>query len=778
MPNAKTKTTDKDKEPLVPAKDIPENLARLLLKITNAVSLANNLDEAFEKLVSITTSKLKADRGTIFLNDAQSGELYSRVAQGHFRREIRIMNNSGVAGWVFQNDESAIIKSAYKDKRFNKEIDERSGYKTETILCSPLKNLRGETIGVAQILNKKEGFFSKRDLVLLNAITEQASMALERHLIVEQTQAARAQELQFLNVVAKIAEEVKLAPLLQKIITTITDMLDAERATLFINDEKTNELYTEVAMGLGSNRIRLPNHLGIAGAVFQTRESINIPYAYADLRFNPSFDKKTGFFTRSILCTPVFNKAGKVIGVTQVLNKHGGNFTEEDEARLKAFTSQIAIGIENATLFDNLEMMQSYTQSILESMTSGVLTINSEGKIATINKAASRIMKTSRKLILEHDAKEFLSGPNQWVTDKIIALEEALKTLDEMDDDDEDKPIVENEFLDTEVEFSGETVSVNLTIKPLVDVDEKRIGTLLLMEDISNEKRMKSTMSRYMNPDLAAQLLEEGEDMLGGKESIGTVLFSDIRSFTTLTESLGAQGTVSLLNDYFTFMVDCIQEEGGMLDKFIGDACMAIFGTPIAHDDDPDRGVRSAIKMMTSLNEFNMRRKQQGMAPIDHGMGLNTDTIVSGNIGSPKRMDYTVIGDGVNLAARVESSCKQYGAHILISEYTYKALKATYRTRQVDCVIVKGKTVPVKVYEVLDYHTKESFPNMVEALEMFNNGIDFYNEARWDDAIKQFEKAKKINPNDKAVNLYVERCNILKAKNPKDWDGVWVATSK
>ena len=125
MPNAKTKTTDKDKEPLVPAKDIPENLARLLLKITNAVSLANNLDEAFEKLVTITTSKLKADRGTIFLNDAQSGELYSRVAQGHFRREIRIMNNSGVAGWVFQNDESAIIKSAYKDKRFNKEIDER-----------------------------------------------------------------------------------------------------------------------------------------------------------------------------------------------------------------------------------------------------------------------------------------------------------------------------------------------------------------------------------------------------------------------------------------------------------------------------------------------------------------------------------------------------------------------------------------------------------------------------------------------------------------------------
>ncbi|SVB23153.1 uncharacterized protein METZ01_LOCUS176007, partial [marine metagenome] len=279
---------------------------------------------------------------------------------------------------------------------------------------------------------------------------------------------------------------------------------------------------------------------------------------------------------------------------------------------------------------------------------------------------------------------------------------------------------------------------------------------------------------------LADQLLEagDGDDMMGGKESIGTVLFSDIRSFTTLTETLGAQGTVGFLNDYFTVMVDCIQNEGGMLDKFIGDAIMAIFGTPVAHDDDPDRGLRAAIQMMHGLNEFNEIRKSKGLPPVDHGMGLNTDEIVSGNIGSPKRMDYTVIGDGVNLAARIESSCKKYGAKILMSEYTFHALKATYRTRQVDCVIVKGKTEPVRVYEVLDYHSKESFPNMIEALEMFNNGIEYYNEGNWEKAITQFKKAQKINPDDKCSNMYVERCGILKKRDPKDWDGVWVATSK
>ena len=132
------------------------------------------------------------------------------------------------------------------------------------------------------------------------------------------------------------------------------------------------------------------------------------------------------------------------------------------------------------------------------------------------------------------------------------------------------------------------------------------------------------------------------------------MLFSDVRGFTTLTEKLGAQGTVSLLNDYFTIMVDCIQRESGMLDKFIGDAIMAVFGLPIAHEDDEDRAVRTAVSMSYELYDWNKERVAHGQIPVDIGIGLNTDVVVSGNIGSPKRMDYTIIGDGVNLAARLE----------------------------------------------------------------------------------------------------------------------------
>jgi adenylate cyclase len=539
-------------------------------------------------------------------------------------------------------------------------------------------------------------------------------------------------------------------------------MLDAERSSLFINDEKTNELFTMVGEGL-SQELRFPNHMGIAGHVFTSGETVNIPHAYADLRFNPAVDKSTGFFTRSMLCAPVTNKDGKIIGVSQVLNKQGGGFSDEDVSRLTAFTSQISIGIENASLFDNIQSLMNYNESMLNSMSNGVITVDGEGMVEKCNPAGIKILKMeSEDAILKQEFKKIFKGKNKWIVEKLDKIEDI-------------------EFIaDAELEFGGEKISCNITIMPLTGGENESLGILLMIEDISTEKRMKSTMSRYMDADLADQLLAggDGDDVMGGKESIGTVLFSDIRSFTTLTESLGAQGTVGFLNDYFTIMVDCIQAEGGMLDKFIGDAIMAIFGTPVAHDDDPDRGLRAAIEMMLGLNEFNVLRKSQGLPPVDHGMGLNTDQIVSGNIGSPKRMDYTVIGDGVNLAARIESSCKKYGAHILISEYTFHALKATYRTRQIDRVVVKGKTVPVRVYEVLDYHTKETFPNMIEVLEMFNNGMEYYNEGSWDKAIAQFKKAQKGNPDDKCSNMYVERCGVLKKRDPKDWDGVWVATSK
>jgi adenylate cyclase len=333
--------------------------------------------------------------------------------------------------------------------------------------------------------------------------------------------------------------------------------------------------------------------------------------------------------------------------------------------------------------------------------------------------------------------------------------------------------------MDAVLAFGGEKISVNLTVLPLLSVEKKKLGSMIVFDDITSEKRMKTTMSRYMDPDLADQLLAGGEDILGGTSKVATILFSDIRSFTNLTEELGAQGTVSLLNEYFTIMVECIQNEGGMLDKFIGDAIMAAFGIPVSHGDDEDRAVRAAISMIDHLYSWNRERLSQGKKEVRIGIGLNTDTVVSGNIGSPKRMDYTLIGDGVNLAARLESACKQYHAQILISENTYKKLRGTYRIREVDRVVVKGKSEPVAIYEVLDYHTDESFPNVMEVVTHFKSGLDYYRKANWAKAIGAFQEVLGLNGRDKVAEMYIRRCETLKARDPgTDWNGVWVMTEK
>ena len=738
--------------------------AELLLSISKRMSAMDSLDAVLKILVETATSRLNAERGSLFLIDRNTNELYSRVAMGNFMREIRILNTSGVAGYVFTKGEGVIIPDAYADPRFNRNIDEQTGFVTRNILCVPIKTARGETMAVAQVLNKKKGRFNQQDLRLLQAMMEQGAMALQSLQFIEQMETIRKQELEFINVVSEMTSDIKLGSLLQNVMAEATRMLNAERSTLFLHDEKTNELWSEVGQGLESAQIRLPSHVGIAGAVFQSSRTINIPYAYADLRFNPSFDKKTGFFTRSILCVPVINKNGRTIGVTQVLNKHGGPFSHEDEARLRAFTAQVSIALENAKLFADVQAMKNYNEAMLESMSNGLITLDAAGKIATCNAACARILKVSGPAILNRPASELFAGENRWVMEKLQLVMETQQ---------------QQTVVDAPLKIQEERLSVNLTVQPLLNIDQKRIGSMIVIEDISTEKRLKSTMSRYMDPAIADRLLATGTEILGGTSVECTVLFADVRGFTTLTEQLGPQGTVALLNEYFTLMVDCIQHESGMLDKFIGDAIMAAFGIPVAHEDDADKAIRAAISMIETLNKWNLQRTTDGRLPVNIGIGLNTDTVVSGNIGSSKRMDFTIIGDGVNLAARLESACKQYGSKILISEFTMRKLKSTYRLREIDLVVVKGKTRPVAIYEVLSYHTRESFPGIGEVMGLFKDGLAAYRARKWDAALKLFNDCLTINPNDKPSKIYIERAQFLKQNPPPDdWAGVWIMESK
>jgi adenylate cyclase len=742
---------------------LPE--AQLLLEVTRQLGPLPDLDSQLDVLLQLVQQATSADRATLFLNDPKSQELFSRSSVGGLRREIRVLNTSGVVGHVFQTGEALLINDPASDPRFNPEVDAQTGYVTRTIACSPLRTLSGSWIGAIELLNKNGGEpFTPQDLRLLDAITRQASLSLQHTLLQEQQEQERSREAEFMDVVSDLSGEIKLTSLLERIIGTVTRLLNAERSTLFLNDERSGELFTEIGEGLGATKIRFPNHLGIAGTVFSTGTTVNIPHAYADLRFNPSVDRQTGFFTRSILCTPLVNKQGKVIGVTQVLNKRGGVFSDDDAARLKAFTAQLAVALENAKLFDDVQTMKNYAESILESMSSGVLTVDDDNRVRTANQAACRIFRRPCNTILGLPLTDLLGEANAWLHQRVEDVRGSGK---------------QSNLVDAELFIEGTANAANITVLPLTDVRSGPMGAMVMVDDITEEKRIKGTMARYMDPVVADELMRGGGEQLGGIESIATVLFSDIRAFTSLTESLGAQGTVGLLNQYFTLMVDCLQQEGGMLDKFIGDAIMAVFGLPTPADDDADHAVRSAIAMLRQLEVFNSQRANQGQPPVAIGIGLHTDVVVSGNIGSPKRMNYTVIGDGVNLASRLESACKFYGARLLISDSTAQRLRGTYRMREADRVVVKGKTEPVVIHELLDFHTDASFPNPMAVLNAYRDGLHLYREQRWDAAIEAFQQALKLHPSDSLSSLYLARAQQLRSHPPgPEWDGVWVMSDK
>jgi class 3 adenylate cyclase len=257
-------------------------------------------------------------------------------------------------------------------------------------------------------------------------------------------------------------------------------------------------------------------------------------------------------------------------------------------------------------------------------------------------------------------------------------------------------------------------------------------GALVVMEDISSAKQVKNLMYRYMTPEVAEALLASGDTGLGGKRKNVSVLFSDIRSYTTLTEKLQAEEVVVMLNKYFEVMVDVVFEYGGTLDKYIGDALMAVFGSPAPLEDHAWCAMQTAVKMRDKLAEFNQERIANGELPIGIGMGVHSDEVVSGNIGSSKRMELTSIGDGVNLASRLEGASKQYGTDLIISDNTYRDYKDRLYVRELDFITVKGKSEPVIVYELVGIHQDASpigkplTEKQQQIVENYNKGREHY----------------------------------------------------
>jgi len=238
------------------------------------------------------------------------------------------------------------------------------------------------------------------------------------------------------------------------------------------------------------------------------------------------------------------------------------------------------------------------------------------------------------------------------------------------------------------------------TIHTKDEIELLAIGFNQMVEGLQERDKLRTTFGKYMTESVLQHLLN-GKVELGGETLTVTVLFSDIRSFTTISEAMEAHALVALLNEYFTEMVSIVMNHGGVVDKYIGDAIMAIFGAPVPTEHDATNAVRAAVEMRASLVRLNERLEARGIQPLRTGIGIHTGDVVAGNIGSEQRMEYTVIGDPVNVASRLESNTKDLGVNVLVSATTYELTKDVIEARPVRELTVKGRAEPIMTYEVL-----------------------------------------------------------------------------
>ncbi|MCP4751447.1 MAG: CHASE2 domain-containing protein [Proteobacteria bacterium] len=305
------------------------------------------------------------------------------------------------------------------------------------------------------------------------------------------------------------------------------------------------------------------------------------------------------------------------------------------------------------------------------------------------------------------------------------------------------------------------------------------INIYLFIEERRQKSFITDAFGQYLSPDVIDALVDDPEKLsLGGERREMTAFFSDVQGFSTISESLTPDELVQLLNKYLTAMCNIIADHNGTIDKFEGDAIIAFWGAPMNQPDHAKLSCFATVDMQKQLVAMREEWMKEGMPRILVRMGINSGPMVVGNMGSEKRMDYTIMGDSVNLAARLEGANKFYKNFSMISEATYKQAKDFIDVRELDTIRVVGKNEPITVYDLLDRKNQVG-GKLADMVEKYLQGLDLYKQLKFQDAIPVFESALELYPQDGPSLTYVERCREYLENPPSDdWDGVYTHTSK
>lgn len=375
----------------------------------------------------------------------------------------------------------------------------------------------------------------------------------------------------------------------------------------------------------------------------------------------------------------------KLVGAIMLFDKETReglcDFEKNDIKLLDAISMQTSIAYQNVKLLESLKKSNKLNENIMSSITTGIIEVNLFGEIEFVNKEALRL--------LNREEEEVIGNHYMIIFEKNDQLLELIQKVES-----EQERVFENEF---ELKSIRRKISVNLSCSPVFDEKTSFSGIVIALDDLSKINKVKSTFKKYVSKNIVDKLLENEDSLnLGGTESEITILFSDIRGFTSMSEKLSPTEIVKLLNKYFKSMIDVVFKYNGTLDKIVGDELMVLYGVPLKGEDDTDNAVKTAIKMFQALDKFNEKIVKEGYKQFKIGIGINKGKAVSGNIGSEQQMNYTVIGDTINLGARLCSHAKS--GEILISSSVKGIISNDYPFKKIPSIEVKGKSKPIDVW--------------------------------------------------------------------------------
>tara|TARA_B110000977_G_scaffold68_1_gene210 strand:- start:16181 stop:18088 length:1908 start_codon:yes stop_codon:yes gene_type:complete len=462
--------------------------------------------------------------------------------------------------------------------------------------------------------------------------------------------------------------------LFESILITILSILNASKGMVLLKDEKTG--FFNVISSFNILKNQLPNKIiritkGVLKELNKDKKAkiIDEPQNYEILKASE----------KNCIISPIIS-GNTVEGVFLLFDKESRNglikFTQQDLRLFDSLSKKVSLAYDNIRLIDSLKNSNKLVENIMSSITTGIIMINILGEIEFVNHSAKNIFRVDQEDVINNHY--FIIFQNNL---DLIQLLESSEAKNEI--------IYEDNFKIQDSE--GNPHEINLTLSPVYNEDNERSGIVFSFEDLSGINKIKSTFKKYVSGNIVDELLQNESSLeLGGTQSEVCVLFSDIRGFTALSEKMKPSDVVYLLNTYFESMIEVVFSNNGTLDKIIGDELMVLYGVPLKNKNDSQSAVNTAIEMFKALEAFNREIEKHDLPQLEIGIGINYGKVVSGNIGSKRQMNYTVIGDAVNLASRLCSHAKS--GEVVISKSVLERLDNFEGFKEQIPIKVKGKS--------------------------------------------------------------------------------------